>query len=151
MPKDQGTDYALYLSDDDPGANGYGKISQYEIVGFATENSISFDKELVESADKQTSGDMTYVSGRRTPTVEGTFHLDVSEGNDAGQQNIYQNIQKDTNERLFFLLTDNVTGHIQFYGECYTESMEITMNDQEMIELSATLQVHGGVTIEAVT
>jgi hypothetical protein len=151
MGKDQGTDYALYLSDDDPGSNNYGSINQYEIVGFATENSLNFDKNLIESADKDTSGDMTYVSGRRTPTVEGTFHLDVQQGNDAGQQNIFNNIQKDTNERLFFLLTDNVVGNLQFYGECYTESMELTFPDQDMIELSATLQVHGGVTIDAVT
>lgn len=151
MPKDQGTDYALYLSDDDPGTGNYGSISQYVLVGFATENSISIDKNLVESADKSTDGDMTYVSGRRTPTIEGTFHLDVQQGNDSGQQNIFDNIQKDSNERLFFLLTDNVTGHLQFYGEAFTENMEITFPDQDMIELSATLQVHGGVTIDAVT
>jgi hypothetical protein len=147
MPKDQGTDYGLYLAQSQPG--DVSTIAGYNLVGFATEHSLNFDKNLIESADKDTSGDMTYVSGRRTPTVEGTFHLDVQEGNDAGQQDIYENIQKDTNSRLYFLLTDDVAGHLQFYGECYTESMELTFPDQDMIELSATLQVHGGVTIEA--
>ena len=151
MPKDQGSDFALYLSPDDPGDGNRGKISQYDLVGFATENSLSFDRNLVESADKETGGDMTYVTGRRTQTVEGTFHFDVQEGNDSGQKDIYENIQQNSNERMWFLLTDNVTGHVQFYGQCFTESMEVSFPDQDMIELSATLQVHEGVTIQAVT
>lgn len=151
MPKDQGQDFALYLSGDDPGTGNYGKVTQYELVGFATEHSLSIDRNLVESADKSTGGDMEYVTGRRTGTIEGTFHLDVQHQNDKGQDNIWTNIQNDSNERLFFLLTDNVIGHVQWYGEVYTESIEMTMPDQEMIELTTTLQVHGGITQDAVT
>lgn len=148
MPKDQGQDYALYLADSAPSDRT--TPTGYDLVGFATENSISIDRELIEAANKDSGGDMEYVTGRRTPTIEGTFHLDVEDGADAGQQSILTEIQRDATDVLNFLLSDNVSGHIQFYGECLTESVEITMPDQDMIELSTTLQVQGGVTIGAV-
>jgi hypothetical protein len=149
MPKDQGQDYALYATTSEPSSGGKGDPTNYDLVGFATENSISIDRELIEAANKESGGDMEYVTGRRTPTIEGTFMLDVQDGNDTGQETLLDNIQDDTDSTVYFLLTDNVTGHTQFYGECLTESAEVTMPDQDMIELSATLQVQGGVTIQA--
>jgi hypothetical protein len=56
-------------------------------------------------------------------------------------------VQRDATDVLNFLLSDDITGHIQFYGDCLTETLEVTMPDQDMIELSATLQVQSGVTI----
>lgn len=154
MPKDQGQDYALYVSKTAPADGSKGDPSEYDLVGFAAENSISIDRELIEAANKESGGDMEYVSGRRTPTIEGTFHLDVQYGNNAGQQAILDELNKDSSsddsaDELYFLLTDNVTGHTQFYGVCLTETAEVTMPDQDMIELSTTLQVQNGVTIEA--
>ena len=155
MPKDQGQDYALYASKAAPTDGAEGDPTEYDgLVGFATENSISVDRELIEAANKESGGDMEHVTGRRTPTIEGTFFLDVQYDNDAGQQAILDELNKDpgdsaSTEQIYFLLTDNVTGHVQFYGVCLTETAEITMPDQDMIELSVTLQVQNGVTIEA--
>lgn len=147
MPKDQGQAYALYLSDTLDDSADPSLASNYSLVGFATENSISIDRELIEAANKESGADMEYVTGRRTPTVEGTFFLDVEKGSDQGQDLLMTEVQRDATDVLNFLLTDDISGHIQFYGDCLTETLEVTMPDQDMIELSATLQVQSGVTI----
>lgn len=147
MAKDQGQNYSLYLTDDLGDSADPKLASNYELVGFATENSISIDRELIEAANKDSGADMEYVTGRRTPTVEGTFFMDVEKGTDNGQDLVMTEVQRDATDVLNFLLSDDISGHIQFFGDCLTETLEVTMPDQDMIELSATLQVQNGVTI----
>lgn len=147
MSKDIGQDYGLYLADSAP--TDTSNTTGYNLVGFATEHSINIDRDLVEAANKDSGGDMEYVVGRRTTTIEGTFYLETAHADDPGQDDIFTEIQRDTTDTLYFLLSDNVSNHVQFVGEALTESAEVTMGDQEMIELSVTLQVQGSVTIES--
>lgn len=152
MAKGKGQDYALYLSEDDPGSSNYTNISQYDLVGFATEHSLNFSKDLIEAANKDSSGDQEYVPGRRTQTIEGTFHLDKAHAGDSGQESLWNNIQDNTsNQHVWFLLTDNVSGNQEYYGKALVEELDVTFPDQDMIELSATLQVDSGLSRDAVS
>jgi hypothetical protein len=154
MPKDIGQDFAVYLSGSSPTSGSEGSTGEYDLVGFSTEDSLNIDRDLIESADKGDSTgpdtDMTYVAARRTSTVEATVHKDTQYGSNAGQQLVLDNINgASANDDVWFLLTDDVAGHIQFYGKGKIENAELTLGDQEMIEMSLTLQVDGSLTIQA--
>lgn len=151
MAKGKGEDYSLYLSEDDPTPNE-DQINQYDLIGFAQEHNLDFSRDLIEAADKDTGGDMEYIAGRREQTIDGTFHLDKEYANDSGQESLWNNIQETTsNDHVWFLLTDNVTGNQQYYGKVLVEEMSVSFPDQDMIEIDATLQVTGGLSRNAVS
>jgi len=148
MPKGKGEDYSLYVSTSEPATAT--DISNYNLIGFAMDHNLNLSQDLIEAADKDTGGDMEYVPGRREQTVEGTFHLEKTHGStdgDQGQEVLFDNVQNTTSgDELYFLLTDNVTGHRQYHGRGIVEELDITFPDQDMIEVSLTFQIAGGIT-----
>lgn len=152
MAKGKGEDYLLYLSEDDPGSNNYQDVNEYDLIGCALEHNLAFSRDLIEAANKDTAGDMEYIPGRREQTIEGTFHLDREYAKDSGQESLWNNIQENTTEdHVWFLLTDNITGNQEYWGKALVEDLDVSFPDQDMIEIDATLQVDGGLSRAAVS
>lgn len=148
MGKDKGTDFGLYVNSSDPGS-GYGDITNYDLVGFGQDLGLSIDRDMIESSDKDEGDDATFVGGRRTQEITHTVNGDITDGNDVGQDTILSALNDSTGAKVWFLITDNVSGNIQWYGTFIPANAEWTFPDQGMVEIDLTLQITGAVTKQA--
>lgn len=149
MAKEIGNGYGLYLTDASPTTPE--DISEYDLVGFATGLTLSNSRNQIDASNKDSGADSEFESGRRTQEITGTFYRDVSDGGNAGQEHIETQINDSSGSSVWWLITDNVTGHVQHYGEAKPSQFDLDFPDEGMIAVDATLQVTGSVTRDAVT
>lgn len=153
MGKGIGNGFGLYVSAEAPTNGSEGDISEYDLVGFDKDLNFPTSRNMIDASDKDSGGDSEFKPGRRTRTVDGTFNWDEVFDNDAGQKVLKDSVDADTESDalLYFLITDNVTGNEQTYGQGYCSSFDRSFPDEGMTEISATIQVDGAVTTQAVT
>lgn len=149
MAKDIGNGFGLYVSATSPGTPE--DIGEYNLVGFATGLSLSNSRNMIDASNKDSGADSEFESGRRTKEVSGTFYADVEDGANAGQDALKTAIDDSSGASIWWLITDNVTGHTQHYGEAKPSQFDLDFPDEGMVEIDATLQVTGSVTDVAVT
>lgn len=147
MAKGKGEAYDLYVAETEPTEPS--TATGYNLVGFALDQNFNASRDLIEAADKETGGDQEYIPGRRSQTIEGTFHLDSSYQNDAGQNVLWKNSQGSTTEQEIYFLLTGKSGDQQFRGKGLVEELDITFPDQDMIEISLTMQIEDGFVREA--
>lgn len=152
MSKGKGNGTGLYLTQTDPSA-GPGDITNYDLVGFSKNLSYPSSRNMIDASDKDSDSDSEFEPGRRSRTIDGTFNYDLADGGDTGQGHAKTSFEADSESaaKLYWLITDNVTGNIQHYGEGYCSNHEISYPDEGMAEVSLTIQVTGAVTDQAVT
>lgn len=151
MGKGKGTDHGLYVSDTAPAGGSEGDITEYDLVGFGKDLGYSIDRDMIETSDKDTGSDSTYVGGRRTQEITQTVNGDKTDGGDAGQETILDKINDTAGDVVYFLITDNVSGNKEWYGQAIPSAAEWSFPDEELVELDLTLQITGGVTVQAST
>lgn len=149
MGKNIGNGYGLYTSTTEPTSPK--DIAEYDLVGFATDLSLSRSRNQIESSNKDSGADAEYEAGRRDQQVSGTFFGDIVHGNDAGQDNIETVFEDSAGDPIYWLITDNITGHVQYYGQANPSQFDLSFPDEGMVQVEATLQVDGGMTRDAVT
>lgn len=152
MSKGIGNGFGLYLTQTDPSA-GPGDITNYDLAGFDKDLTFPRSRNMIDASDKDSGADSEYEPGRRDATVEGTFNRDLAFENDAGQAHAITAYEADTkaNSKVWWLVTDNVVGNVQWYGEGFVSQADESFPDEGMAELSVTIQVSGSVTRQAVT
>ena len=151
MSKGLGTDYGVFAAagSSTPTAVGDPTDAAYDLVGFEQENSFNPTREMIESADKDSGADQEYIPGRRDSTISGTLHINKEKGSDAGQQTLWDNLETDNPDPIYWIISNEVTGDHKFYGRGYVSDLEVTAEDQSMMELSYEIQVDGGFSHEA--
>lgn len=149
MSKDIGNGFGLYVSASNPTTPE--DISEYDLVGFSTGLSKSNSRNMIDASNKDSGADSEFESGRRTQEISGTFYADVEDGGNAGQETIQTAINDSSGSSIWWLITDNVTGHVQYHGESKPSQFDLDWPDEGMVQVDATLQVTGPQTRVAVT
>jgi hypothetical protein len=149
MSKDIGNAFGLYTAATEPTTPE--DIAEYNLVGFATALSYSNSRNMIDASNKDSGADSEFESGRRTKEVSGTFYADVADGGNAGQEVIETAINDAVGDSVWWLITDNVTGNVQHYGEAKPSQFDLDYPDEGMVEIDTTLQVTGPATRAAVT
>lgn len=149
MGKGKGTDHGLYVSSTAPAGGSETDITQYDLVGFGKDLGLSIDRDMIETSDKDTGSDSTFVGGRRTQEISQTVNGDKTDGGDAGQETILDALQDTAGDVVYFLITDNVAGNKAWWGKFIPSSGEWTFPDEDLVEIDLTLQITGAVTVEA--
>lgn len=145
MAKTQGHDWRLYVGSSAPGTDFDSGDAVWDLVGFSTDTNLNPTKELIESADKDSAYESTYVAARRDATVSETVFSEATHSaTDEGQELLWTSYNSDDTS-IYFLVSDGVTGNEAFQGQAYVEDLDKSMSDQEMTELDVSLQVTGGV------
>lgn len=148
MSKNVGNDYGLYLVTAEPTAKS--DIDEYDLVGFATELQFTRSRNMIDASNKDSGEDSEFIAGRRTSEISSTFYADETHENDAGQAALEQALESKEGT-LYWLITNNELGSVQYYGEAKPSQFDLSMPDEGMIAVECTLQVTGAVTREAVT
>jgi len=149
MGKGKGTDHGLYVSSTQPASGNEGDVAEYDLVGFGKDLSLSTDRNMIETSDKDTGSDSTFVAGRRSEEISHTVNGDKTEGADPGQDTLLTALRDTAGDAVYFLITDNVTGNRQWYGKLIPSSGEWTFPDEDLVEIDLTLQITGAVTTQA--
>lgn len=149
MGKDIGNGYGLYTSTTEPSTPQ--DIGEYDLAGFGTDLNLSRSRNQIDASNKDSGADSEYEAGRRDEQVSGTFFKDITHDNDAGQANIEDQLEDASGGSLWWLISDNVTDHVQYYGEAKPSQFDISFPDEGMVQIDVTLQVTGGSTRDAVT
>ena len=149
MSKDIGNGFGLYVSDTSPSTPE--DIGEYDLVGFSTALSLANSRNMIDASNKDSGSDSEYESGRRTKEISSTFYADVEDGSNAGQEAIETAIDDSDGSSIYWLITDNVTNHVQHYGEAKPSQFDLDYPDEGMVEIDCTLQVDGPTTRAAVT
>lgn len=149
MSKDIGNGFGLYVASTEPTTPE--NISEYDLVGFSTGLSLSNSRNMIDASNKDSGADSEYESGRRTKELTGTFYADVADGGNAGQETIETAQEDASGASVWWLITDNVTGHSQRHGEAKPSQFDLDYPDEGMVEVDVTLQVTGPTTKVAVT
>lgn len=149
MGKDVGNGYGLYTATSEP--SNPEDISEYDLTGFGSDLNLSRSRNMIESSNKDSGADSEYEAGRRDQQLSGTFFLDTEHDNDAGQANLEDRFEDSSGDPVYWLISDNVTGHVQYYGEGLPSQFDLSFPDEGMVQVDVTLQVSGGMTRDAVT
>lgn len=143
-----GLDYLIYLGITVPTVPTDSSDSNYTVVGEVMSLGISDTVNVIEISSKTTAGDSAFVGGRAAETISVTARFDAA--GDGGQDEI-QTALEASNKKVFYLITDDVTTHEEWYGAAIVQSQDFTLDDQAATEISFSLQVTGAAARGTVT
>ena len=148
MPKDIGNDYGLYLASGTAPSTP-GDPTEYDLAGFATDLNKSTSRNQIDASNKDSGADSEFIPGRRTREISTTFYKDTEFEGNAGQQHIEDTINDAVGGKVYYVITNETTGDVMYFGEANPSQFDVTLNDESMIAVDATLQVTGAETDEA--
>ena len=143
-----GLDYLIYLGVTAPSSAFDSGDANYDVCGEVMSMGVSDAVNVIETSSKTTAGNSSFLGGRHTQTLNVTARFDAA--GDAGQDHI-QTALEATNKRIYFLITDDVATHEEWYGQAILESQDFTLDDQAATEVSFMLRVTGAATRGTVT
>lgn len=112
----------------------------YNTVGGVVDVSISFSDDLAEVTDKDSAGHKQYISGHDDATVEVSARY---EEDDTYQADVLT-AAVDKTVRYFRIRPTTGSGKLQYIGQGFVSEMSVDAPNEDVVGLSFTIQVSGG-------
>lgn len=142
-----GKEYLLYVNaTSEPALPD--EITNYTLVGSLQSVNFSDTSEQLVSNNKDNGARTTKLAGNQDSTLTGTVEWEHDV--DAGQDILWNGVKSTTTKTVYFLVTTDVTGDIQFRGNGVATNWDLGLANNEIATADFEIAVSGDYTKETV-